>query len=57
MADVIAVPLVEPDVSHMLGLVAADREPTAPLTRELSAVAAQLDLPSQIEQQVVARPR
>jgi hypothetical protein len=57
-SDVIALPLVAPDASHEIGLVAADREPLPPLTRELFAVANQADLPTQIEKNIVvpARP-
>ncbi len=50
--DVIALPLIEPDASHVLGLVAADREPVAPLIRELFAVANQIDLATQIDRQI-----
>jgi DNA-binding transcriptional LysR family regulator len=52
-SDVIALPLIEPDASHVLGMVVSDREPVAPLARELLAVAGQFDLPSQIEQQIL----
>ncbi len=38
--DVISLPLVEPDASHVIGLVASRREPQMPLARELFAVAA-----------------
>jgi DNA-binding transcriptional LysR family regulator len=51
-SDVIALPLVAPDASHVIGLVAADREPMPPLTRELFAVANQTDLPTQIEKNI-----
>jgi hypothetical protein len=44
-----ALPLVEPDASHVLGLVAPDREQESPLTRELFAVAHQVDLSAEIE--------
>jgi DNA-binding transcriptional LysR family regulator len=50
--DLIALPLVEPDASHMLGLVTPDREPASPLTRELFAVAKQFDLSGEIEQHI-----
>jgi DNA-binding transcriptional LysR family regulator len=45
---IVALPLIEPVSSHVLGLVVADREPISPLTRELLAVAAQLDLSGEI---------
>jgi DNA-binding transcriptional LysR family regulator len=51
-SDVIALPLMEPTASHVVGLVASDREPVAPLARELFAVANQLDMSAQIEQHI-----
>jgi DNA-binding transcriptional LysR family regulator len=51
-SDVIALPLIEPDASHVLGMVVSDREPVPPLTRELLSIASQFDLPTQIEQQI-----
>jgi DNA-binding transcriptional LysR family regulator len=56
-SDVIALPLVAPDASHVIGLVAADREPTPPLTRELFGVANQTDLPTQIEKYIALPTR
>jgi hypothetical protein len=53
---VIALPLVAPEASHVLGLVVPDREPTAPLTRELLEVAKALDLGARIREHT-ARPR
>lgn len=47
---VIALPLTDPDASHVLGLVVPDREPVPPLTRELLAVPKGLDLSVLIEQ-------
>jgi DNA-binding transcriptional LysR family regulator len=52
-SDVIALPLIEPDASHVLGMVISDRDPVSPLARELLSVASQFDMPSQIEQQIV----
>jgi DNA-binding transcriptional LysR family regulator len=54
-SDVLALPLVSPDASHEIGLVTADREPIAPLTRELFAVAQQADFSSQIETSIPVR--
>jgi DNA-binding transcriptional LysR family regulator len=45
---IVALPLLEPDSSHMLGIVVPDREPESPLTRELLAVAMQLDIGAEI---------
>jgi hypothetical protein len=45
-------PLVEPDTSHVIGLVVSSREPEMPLTRELLAVASQIDVSAQIEQHI-----
>jgi hypothetical protein len=50
--DVIGLPLVEPDTSHVIGLVASNREPEMPMARELFAVAGQIDLATQIEQHI-----
>jgi DNA-binding transcriptional LysR family regulator len=41
LEDVIAVPLVEPAVSHAVGLVAADREPLSPAIAALFKAAGQ----------------
>jgi DNA-binding transcriptional LysR family regulator len=41
---VIALPLVAPEASHVLGLVVPDREPIPPLARELLKVAKTLDI-------------
>jgi DNA-binding transcriptional LysR family regulator len=51
-AGLTALPLVEPDASHVLGLVAPDREQESPLTRELFAVANQVDLSAEIERHI-----
>lgn len=48
--SVIALPLVAPEASHVLGLVVPDREPTPPLTRELLDVARTLDLGARIRE-------
>jgi DNA-binding transcriptional LysR family regulator len=45
---VIALPLVDPDASHVLGLVVPDREPIPPLPRELLEVAKSLDITAKI---------
>jgi len=50
----IALPLVEPDASHVLGLAAPDGEQESPLTRELFAVAQQLDLSAEIEKHIMS---
>jgi DNA-binding transcriptional LysR family regulator len=52
-SDVIVLPLIEPDASHVLGMVVSDREPVSPLVRELLSVAGQFDLPSQIKRHIV----
>ena len=45
-------PLVEPDASHVIGLVASSREPEMPLARELFAVAGQVDAAAEIERHI-----
>jgi DNA-binding transcriptional LysR family regulator len=44
MDGVIALPLVEPDASHAIGLVASDREPLPPVARAFLDVAKKFDL-------------
>jgi hypothetical protein len=44
----IALPLVDPDASHVLGLDVPDREPIPPLPRELLEVAKSLDITAKI---------
>jgi len=41
-----AVPLTEPDITHSIGLVAADRDPPSPLAQALFATAESLSLPT-----------
>jgi DNA-binding transcriptional LysR family regulator len=50
--DWLSIPLVEPEAIHTLGLVAADREPLAPLTRALMDFAQRFDLSAEIERRV-----
>jgi DNA-binding transcriptional LysR family regulator len=50
--DWISLPLVEPEAIHTLGLVAADREPLAPLTRALLEFAQGFDMSVEIERRV-----
>jgi DNA-binding transcriptional LysR family regulator len=50
--DVIGLPLVEPDTSHVVGLVASSREPAMPLARELFLVAGQINMSAEIEQHI-----
>jgi len=46
----IVLPLVDPDASHVLGLVVPDREPIPPLPRELLEVAKSLDITTKISE-------
>lgn len=39
-----AIPLVDPDVAHTIGLVAADRDPPSPISRALFSIADSLDV-------------
>lgn len=48
----VSAPLVEPETFHSLGLVAADREPFAPLPRTLLDYARSLDLTAEIERRI-----
>lgn len=44
MPGIIAIPLVEPDASHSIGLIAAEREPLTPLASAMLDTASQLDV-------------
>ncbi|MBP2314572.1 LysR family transcriptional regulator [Azospirillum soli] len=46
--DLVALPLVEPDLTYAVGLVFADRDPPAPLASALAAVAAEDALAARI---------
>jgi len=50
LEGVVALPLVDPEVTHVLGLVVPDREPIPPLARELLEVAKVFDLRARIEE-------
>jgi DNA-binding transcriptional LysR family regulator len=50
--DVIALPLTEPEASHVIGLAIRDAEPVVPLARELASIAHKLDLSTEIERQI-----
>jgi DNA-binding transcriptional LysR family regulator len=52
----VSVPLVEPEAFHTIGLVAADREPLAPLTRALLDFGQGLDLTTEIERRIGSTP-
>ncbi len=47
-ADMIALPLITPDVTYVVGLVYANRHPPVPLARALAAVAVEEHLTAQI---------
>jgi DNA-binding transcriptional LysR family regulator len=51
----LCIPLVEPDATHLLGLVATDRDPLPPLTRALLTLAQELDLPAEIDRRIALR--
>jgi DNA-binding transcriptional LysR family regulator len=48
----VSIPLVEPEVFHTVGLVAADRDPLAPLPRALLDFARGLNLTAEIERKI-----
>jgi DNA-binding transcriptional LysR family regulator len=52
-AGMCAIPLIDPQPAHEIGLVIADREPAPPLARALMETATHLDLQSQLDQVVV----
>jgi DNA-binding transcriptional LysR family regulator len=52
--DLSCIPLVEPAATHLLGLVATDRDPLPPLTRALLALAKDLDVSAEIDRRIRA---
>lgn len=50
------IPLVEPEISHTVGLVASDRDPPSPLAAAMFALAHGLDIQSRIEKPELAKP-
>ncbi len=48
----ISLPLVEPDASHMVGLVASDRDPLPPIARAFLDAAKLIDLSKEIDNQM-----
>jgi DNA-binding transcriptional LysR family regulator len=47
-----AIPLIEPDVSHVIGLVASDRDPLPPIAQAFLSLVGRLDLETMISRQV-----
>jgi DNA-binding transcriptional LysR family regulator len=47
--ELAAIPLVDPDASHLIGLVASDRDPLPPVVQSLLNVASRIDLGTMIE--------
>src|SRR5271154_296538 len=52
----VSIPLVEPEVFHTVGLVAADRDPLAPLPRAFLDFARGMDLTAEIERRIGSTP-
>lgn len=52
MDGLTAIPLIEPDVSHVIGLVASDRDPLPPVANELLRLARTLDISRAIDEEV-----
>jgi DNA-binding transcriptional LysR family regulator len=50
----VAVPLIEPKASHLIGLVASDRDPLPPVIAALLSVAARVDLAALIDSRIAA---
>ena len=48
----ISLPLIEPDASHLIGLVASDRDPLTPVAQAVLDLAGGLDLATTIDRQV-----
>ncbi len=51
--ELAAIPLTEPDVSHLIGVVASDRDPLPPVAHALLNVARDVDIAAIIEGLVV----
>jgi DNA-binding transcriptional LysR family regulator len=51
-AHLVAIPLVEPQGSHTVGLVASSRDPLTPMTRAVLSFAAEVTLDVDIERQI-----
>ncbi len=47
---IVALPLVEPEMSHLVGLVVSDRDPLPPVARALLDLARKLDFQRRIDQ-------
>lgn len=47
-----AIPLIEPDASHLIGLVASDRDPLPPVAQALLDLAQRLDIAAMVNRQV-----
>jgi hypothetical protein len=47
-----AIPLIEPEASHLIGLVASDRDPLPPVARALLDLARTLDIGKPIDRNI-----
>jgi DNA-binding transcriptional LysR family regulator len=56
-AELRALPMVEPDVAHSVGLVVPGREPLTPSARQLVQLAGRADVLGRVKQAVSARGR
>ncbi len=54
LSGLVAIPLTEPDASHLIGLVASDRDPPPPVAHALLDVARTLDLQSVINRKTLS---
>ena len=52
IAGLTAIPLVEPEASHLIGLVASDRDPLPPVARALLDLAQRLDIGKAIDRNI-----
>ncbi len=55
-AGLTAIPLVEPEASHLIGLVASDRDPLPPAARALLDLARGLDIGRAIDRAIDRPP-
>lgn len=52
MDGLIGIPLIEPNASHLIGLVASDRDPLPPVAHALLGVARRLDIGTTIDRKI-----
>ncbi len=57
LEGIVALPLVEPDASHLVGLVVSDRDPLPPVARALLDLARKLDFQRRLDRELAKHDR